>query len=75
MIRRKRRISKDGQPVRCSICKEKTAHHTVHGYHPYGGSTCCDNCFTILKVAYQEEMVREDREETEGERQAWRNIL
>lgn len=48
-LRRKKRFER---AIRCSICKQKTAYHTVHGFLRYGGSTCCDICYKIVLSEY-----------------------
>lgn len=68
-IKRKKRYE---NPAKCSFCKEVRAYHTVHGYHPYGGNTCCNVCFPELIADYERERERErNYEMTEADYQTW----
>lgn len=55
-IRRKKRFDK---PVKCSICKDVKALHTVHGSRQHGGHTCCDDCYPGIKEVHEREAERE----------------
>ncbi len=71
-LKRRRRFD---QPVKCSICEEKRAYHTIHGFRSYGGSTCCDNCFPVIKVEYEVEQERErNYSPTEADYQTWMRL-
>lgn len=68
-IKRKKRFDKS---VKCSICKEVRALHTVHGFRKYGGNTCCDTCFPAIKAEHDAEIERERKYEmTEADYQTW----
>jgi len=38
------KIKKLTNMVTCSFCKRKNTYHRIQG-HPYGGQTCCKECF------------------------------
>jgi hypothetical protein len=67
------RKRKHNDPVRCSFCGEKRAHHTLHGLSRFGGGrTCCDVCFPGVKSEYVKEQEREAAYEmTEADYQTW----
>lgn len=71
-LKRKKRFE---QPVKCSLCKEKAALHTVHGFMRYGGNTCCDSCFVKVKAEYEQEKERErNYSPTEADYQTWMRL-
>jgi hydrogenase maturation factor HypF (carbamoyltransferase family) len=68
-LKRKKRYE---TPVKCAICKEKRAHHTIHGYRLHAGQTCCDVCYPAIRKEWQAEVDREAAYEmTEADYQTW----
>ncbi|MFF2531398.1 hypothetical protein ACFVS2_21060 [Brevibacillus sp. NPDC058079] len=59
-------------PVNCSVCKEKRAYTTLHGNLRYGGRTCCDDCFSSVKIEVENEQEKaRNYEMTEADYQTW----
>lgn len=68
-LRRKKRYE---NPVKCSMCKEVKAHHTVHGFMRYGGRTCCNDCYPGVRAEWESEQAREaSYSMTEADYQTW----
>lgn len=75
MASKRRRIKNRETPVRCSLCKEKKAFHTMHGSYLNGGHTCCDDCWPDVKKKAEEKQVRERSwEPSEADRQTWMRL-
>ncbi|WP_078598602.1 hypothetical protein [Evansella clarkii] len=81
-FRRKRIKDPNGNfrehPVTCSICKDKTAFHTMHGghvghYKNYGGKTCCDDCVVAVREEENKLHARDSGHMTEADWQTWGN--
>lgn len=70
-LHRKKRFD---TPVKCSVCKERRAYHTVHGgLIRGGGRTICDDCYKYLQA---EEHELHDRmfDYTEADYQTWMRL-
>lgn len=71
-LKRKRRFT---EAVKCSLCKEVTAFHTIHGFRPHAGNTCCHKCFPAIKQQYEQQREKEaSYEPTEADYQTWMRL-
>ncbi|AZK44792.1 hypothetical protein [Paenibacillus lentus] len=71
-LRRKKRYE---TPVGCSICKEKRAYHTIHGFTGYGGRTCCNDCYPQIQQEHKRQMEKENNfEPSEADYQTWMRL-
>jgi len=55
--------------VTCSYCKEKNTMHRIQG-HPYGGRTCCKECFENDKDIQNSKRLNKQDEYSLGEERA-----
>lgn len=78
----KRRKLKDSEgdfldaPVKCYLCKEKKAFHTMHGgmighHKGYRGKTCCNDCYPAVQNVERELLANEDGHMSEADYQTW----